>query len=81
MSEFLFDLMNDFLYNKPTDSHNVNMLAENLINVIKCKAKSAGMISKIKNNSGQFKPWYDFECVSLKKSVKRLLKNCKKRKI
>lgn len=72
-----FEAMNALPCDALTNLHDVDLLADELVSSITTQAKSIGMISKINKKTGQSKPWYDSECVSLKKSLIILLKKCK----
>lgn len=80
LSNEFSEAMNSLLCEAMTNLHNVDLLADELISSITLKAKSIGMTLKINNKTGHSKAWYDSECVSLKKHLKKLLKKCKKEK-
>lgn len=77
LRESFLEAMGDLPEIEGMDFCSLNDTANSIINYIKSKAKSVGMITKINAKTGQSKPWFDAECVALKDSLKILLKKCR----
>lgn len=73
-----FNEMNSVSCIALTNHQDIDFLGEELINLIISKTKVIGKTSKLNNKSGLSKPWYDNECLLLKKTLKKLLNKCKK---